>query len=142
MDKTMNGSVESLDCCVDEYYHQHHYQQQQHLTGLPRIHSTVFSSNHRDITTTRETTGKKVDLVYVRCGSPGDEEEDCNSVVKKKSRTWLCCHSDKNNDRVVPCQVDATGQNVSHGIEKGKKNLTKKILDNYLKNFTIILLKI
>ncbi|XP_044010602.1 colorectal mutant cancer protein isoform X2 [Aphidius gifuensis] len=115
--KIMNGSVESLECYVDEFYHQHDNHYHQELSNLPRIHSNLFSNNNlRDLTTKDVLDNKKIDLVYVNCGGGvggiDGQDDDCKSIDKKKIRTWLCCKSDKNNDRVVPCQVEAAGQNL------------------------------
>lgn len=106
--KIMNGSVESLECYVDEFYQQHANHYHQELSNLPRIHSNLFSSNNlRDLTTKDVIDNKKI---YVHCGGGDgvdDQDDDCKSIDKKKSRTWLCCKSYKN------VQVEDAGENVS-----------------------------
>lgn len=57
-----------------------------------------------------EPPPRRDDLVYVHCATTEDEEvaddEDEESRGLTRSRSWLCCPSDRRPDKTVPIQVE------------------------------------
>lgn len=115
-----NGSAEPR-YYVDHLHRQHvQLQQQQQPQSqrqqqqLPRYPVQMLSGHVPTLAAKEavlEPPLRRDDLVYVHCATTEDEEvaedEEEESMGLTRSRSWLCCPSDRRPDKTVPIQVEA-----------------------------------
>lgn len=112
-----NGSAEPR-YYVDHLHRQHAQLQQQAQSQRQQQQSPRYPvqmlSGHVPTLAAKETILepplRRDDLVYVHCATTEDEEvaedEEEESRGLTRSRSWLCCPSDRRPDKTVPIQVE------------------------------------
>lgn len=113
-----NGSAEPR--YYVDHLHRQHVQLQQRQPPSQRQHQqspcypVQMLSGHVPTLAAKEAIleppSRRDDLVYVHCATEDeevaeDEEEESRGLTR--SRSWLCCPSDRRPDKTVPIQVEA-----------------------------------
>lgn len=89
-------------------------QQQQHCQQAIRF--TVQPSHVANSGKEILETPRRDDLVYVHCATTEDEEEEEEPKGLTRSRSWLCCPSDRSGDRTVPIQVETNHRDKQESV--------------------------